>query len=237
MENNYKHRSEDLNCIWMSSNHVAYKLCDKKFDCENCEFDKAIRNLSMQNSNEEIKRNSLDAAASALSKLEKETYDGKIIYLENQLAVKKLFGSTYYLGINPMLLPLLDDINCIEGFDDNIVSKNQFIFKIKGKWGEKNFYSPLNFVLIEKMDFSKGELPLNKWLAVALINEFEDDIISLSFDDWQIKRNNSLNLLNSIIKGKPEIGVSLMDGGEKINHLYQYTGANKYLHLINNVFK
>jgi len=30
-------------CIWMSAGLVAYKLCDREYDCENCPFDAAMR--------------------------------------------------------------------------------------------------------------------------------------------------------------------------------------------------
>ena len=112
MENNNRNRSEDLHCIWMASNHVAYKLCDKEFDCENCDFDKAIRNLSVQNNfngNEESKHK--DILIDTISKIENEFYDEKLIYLNNQLIIKKLFGPTYYLRLNPLLSPLFDDRN------------------------------------------------------------------------------------------------------------------------------
>ena len=36
---------EKLKCIWMASQVLDYKLCDNKFDCENCQFDKVMRNL------------------------------------------------------------------------------------------------------------------------------------------------------------------------------------------------
>ncbi len=237
MENNNRNRSEDLHCIWMSSNHVAYKLCDKEFDCENCDFDKAIRNLSGQNTldvNDED--NHKDILIETISKIENEFYDDKSIYLDNQLIIKKLFGPTFYLGINPFLSYLFDDVNSVEGFEEDVVSKGQFLFKIKGEWGEKSFYSPINLILIEKLNFNKGKLPLNNKLAAILINDFEDSINPMEINDWNIRKNNSLHLLKSFIKNKPDIGQSLMDGGEKIKYLHQYLGNAKYKKLLDSMF-
>ncbi len=238
MENNNRRRSEDLHCIWMSSNHVAYKLCHKEFDCENCDFDKAIRNLSaINNFDGKDEDNHKDILLDTISKIENETFDEKIIYLENQLIIKKLFGPTYYLGLNPLLLPLFDDEVSLEGFEEDIISKGQFLFKINGKWGEKNFYSPLNLILIEKLNFNKGQLPLNNKLAVILMNDFEDSICSMEINDWNIRKNSSIQLLKSFVKSKPDIGQSLMDGGEKIRYLHQYLGTAKYFKLLESVFK
>ena len=237
MENNNRKRSEDLHCIWTSSNHVAYKLCDKEFDCENCDFDKAIRNLSVQNNFEENKEDKhKDILLDTISKVENENYDDKICYLDNQLIIKKLFGPTYYLGLNPLLFHLFDDVCNIEGFEEDIISKGQFLFKIKGRWGEKNFYSPLNLILIEKLNFGRGQLPLNNKLAVILVNDFEDCVNSMNVSEWKLRKNDSLQLLNSFVKNKPDIGQSLMDGGEKIRYLHQYIGTAKYIKLLNEVF-
>ncbi len=30
-------------CVWMAAGLVAYKLCDREYDCENCPFDAALR--------------------------------------------------------------------------------------------------------------------------------------------------------------------------------------------------
>lgn len=30
-------------CVWMSAGLVAYKLCDRGFECESCPFDQAMR--------------------------------------------------------------------------------------------------------------------------------------------------------------------------------------------------
>ena len=237
MENNNRKRSEDLHCIWMASNHVDYKLCDKEFDCDKCEFDKAIRNLSGQNNievNGELKQK--DILIDTISKIENESFDEQIFYINNQLTIKKLFGPTYYLGLNPLLLPLFDDVISIEGFEDDVVSKDQFLFKVKGKWGEKNFYSPINLILVEKLNFNKNRLPINNRLAVILINDFEDNISSMGLDEWNFKKNNSLQLLKSYVQANPDIGNSLLDGGERIKYLYQYLGTAKFLKLIDKVF-
>ncbi len=34
---------EERRCVWMSAGFVAYKLCDRDFDCENCPLDRALR--------------------------------------------------------------------------------------------------------------------------------------------------------------------------------------------------
>jgi glycine cleavage system H lipoate-binding protein len=38
-------RKRDLSCIWMVAGVVNYKLCDRNFDCENCEFDRIMQGI------------------------------------------------------------------------------------------------------------------------------------------------------------------------------------------------
>jgi glycine cleavage system H protein len=38
--------SDSMPCIWMSAGLVAYKLCDREYDCESCPFDAAMRGCS-----------------------------------------------------------------------------------------------------------------------------------------------------------------------------------------------
>jgi glycine cleavage system H protein len=38
---------EELKCIWMEAGIVAYKLCDRKYECENCPLDLVFRQQRM----------------------------------------------------------------------------------------------------------------------------------------------------------------------------------------------
>lgn len=228
-----------MNCIWMASEFVKYKLCDKEFDCDNCEFDKVIRNLSvkLEDTNTPKVRNEIkneDLLERLIKRIENETYDEKILYLKNQLVIKNLFGNAYYLGINPIVLYMMDDFNSIHEFNINEIKKEQIILTLEGNWGLKQFVSPINFMIIEKINFS--QFKLNKWYAIILFGETDKDDFWISEKEWNRKKNNSLLILKEHLACKPHIGQSMMDGGEKIKYLYQYLGSKKYLELLNSIF-
>ncbi|HSP87319.1 MAG TPA: hypothetical protein VLN45_04250 [Ignavibacteriaceae bacterium] len=236
---NTQNLSCDLNCIWMTSELIKYKLCDKEFDCENCEFDKVIRNLSVK-LNDTVRTSSAesqngDIVERVIKRIENETFDQKIFYLKNQLVLKNLFGNAYYLGINPIVLHLLDDFSALHEFNNNEIRKDQIIFTLEGAWGLKQFVSPVNFMIIEKINFS--QFTLNKWYAIILFNETDKDDFWISEKEWNRKKSNSLSVLKEHLKCKPSIGQSMMDGGEKIKYLHQNLGGKKYLELLNTVFK
>ena len=234
--NNSQSFNKDLSCIWMTSGLVKYKLCDKEFDCDNCEFDKVFRNLSVsmteKNNSGEIR--SEDILERAIKRIWSETYDEKVFYLKNQLVIKNLFGNAYYLGINPIVLYLLDDFDSIHEFNSSEIKRDQIIFTLEGNWGIKQFVSPINFMVIEKINFS--QFKLNKWYAIILFNDIDKEEIILSENEWNKRRSNTLSYLAEQLSYKPGIGQSMMDGGEKIKYLHQYLGNNKYTELLNRSF-
>jgi hypothetical protein len=222
----------------MSSELVKYKLCDREFDCDNCEFDKVMRNLSLKLEDIQQGKNSEEQNADLIDKLykriESETYDEKIIYLKNQLVLKNLFGNAYYLGINPIVLYLLDDINLLHEFNNKEIKRDQIIFTLEGNWGLKQFISPVDFMVIEKINFS--QFRLNKWYAIILFNGIEREDEMLSLNEFIDEKNEVLSFLKKHSLKNPEIGNTLMDGGKKVKFLYQYIGKQNYMGLLNRVF-
>jgi hypothetical protein len=89
-------------------------------------------------------------------------------------------------------------------------------------------------MIIEKINFS--QFTLNKWYAIILFNETDKDDFWISEKEWNRKKSNSLSILKEHLAGKPSIGQSMMDGGEKIKYLHQNLGRKKYLELLNTVF-
>ena len=230
--------SNEMKCIWMTSQQVVYKLCDRNFDCENCEFDKAFRNHSIKMNEQQLEQKfaSTDLLENFIKRVEEDDYDDKLIYLKNQLVIKKLFGNAYYLGINPIILYLIEEVNSIQEFPKNDIKKDQVIFTLHGNWGKKEFISPINFLIIGKISISPGKFNQNKWHSVILFNDNEVENIQLTKDDWITEKNNIIFYLKNQAENKPGIGYSLMDGGEPVKFLYQYLGKNEFLNLLNEYF-
>ncbi len=235
--NNPSGQSKELKCIWMTSQQVAYKLCDREFDCENCEFDKVFKNQSKKMTETLPQHNTNnDLLESIIIRIEDERFDENIIYLKNQLIMKNLFGNAYYLGINPIILSLIENVNSIQEFPGNDIKKDHIIFTLEGNWGKKDFFSPLNFLIIGKISITPLKFNQNKWCSVILFNNNEINNIQLSKDDWIFEKNHALTLLKNQLKNKPGIGKSLMDGGEPVRYLYQYLGKKEFLNLLDGIF-
>lgn|SRR5690606_516876 len=224
-------------CIWITSELVSYKLCDKNYDCEHCEFDKVIRNLSAKLTEEDIKNDSQSGnlIERIIKRIEKENFSSNIIYLQNQLVIKNLFGDVYYIGINPVVHYLLDDFSYLRDFNSRDIKREQIIFTIEGNWGIKQFISPINFSIIEKINFS--HFTLNRWYAIILLTDNDVDKFRINETEWNEKKDAVIKELNSKLINVPAVGPCLNDGGEKINFLHHYLGRREYLKLLNNSFK
>jgi hypothetical protein len=232
----YNPSLNDLKCIWMTSGLVAYKLCNFEFDCENCEFDKAFR----KNSNASAVRNTAADQGTnpsvdvSINRIKDERFDEKLIYLNNQLVVKKLFGNIYYLGVNPVIVHLFDNLNSINVTKATDIKKGETILFFEGDWGKKEIISPINFQLIERFIPLSAGFKLNKWFGIVIANETIDS--QYNFDRWNEEKNKCLDGLKEVFAQKPEVGKTSADGGEMIKGIDQYLGKEAYLRLINGIF-
>ena len=147
-----------------------------------------------------------------------------------------MFGNAYYLGINPILLYLIECVNSIKEFPGNNIKKDHIIFTLEGNWGKKDFISPINFLIIGKISISPNKFNQNKWHSVIIFDENELSNIQLSKDYWTLEKNNIISILKNQLKNKPGIGKSLMDGGQPVEYLYQYIGKHEFLKILNEVF-
>jgi hypothetical protein len=225
---------QDLKCIWMSSSVVEYKLCDKDFDCENCQFDKVIRNLAVDSKQQtSTGDNSVSVLDSLMKKVKNQVYESKNIYLRSQLMVKHLFADTYYLGINPIVLLFLDNINSVkDAGHQGYILKNQALFRVEGEWGYITFISPMNFTLLDKLNLNAEDILSNKWFAIISADEPEISTARIDRDQWYSNQVNSLNLLNDYKLNTPKIGTTLMDGGVPVKNLNRLLGNTEYLKVL-----
>jgi hypothetical protein len=226
---------QDLKCIWMNSNLVEYKLCNLNFDCENCAFDKLVRHMKENDLNvtEQNKSNILD---DKISKINSEKFEPKIIYIKNQLILKHLFANTYYIGLNPVLADLLDEITEIkEGANTTFLSKNQKIIEIKGTWGSISITSPINFLMLERIHCAPDEIKNKRWLALIGVSPQEITIAKLNYSEWEREQERIISLLEAYKINTPEVGDTLPDGGKSISFLSQFLGLKEYRKLLTKI--
>ncbi|MGA2667316.1 MAG: hypothetical protein ABSF32_00200 [Ignavibacteria bacterium] len=233
---------DDLKCIWMSSNLVEYKLCDKDFDCENCEFDQVMRNqASIKQGEGQYDSPNADFFKKIIQKLKNDVKYRRppYYYLKNNLIVKNLFGNIFYIGINPAVLILIDCQNSVRFLTngDRYVQRGVSFLKIQGEWGSVDIASPITFLFLNKSEFDSFDFLTNEWFG--LIEADREDILNASYSEteYEINLSNMEDTLHNYLTTYPETGVTIMDGGKNVRYLYEAIGKKNYSCLINSFFK
>lgn len=229
-----RNKYEMLKCIWMTSGVIDYKLCDNNFDCENCPFDRIIKNLS---NNKERKFNGIvNDTNTILKKLQSIKYDENIIYLKNNLIAKEICVNTFYLGINPILVNLLDNVNLmtIEECRKNISAGEQ-IMQIEGNWGSIRVSSPINCLIYNKIDNPTDNPLKTEWFAI--MGAVHKDVVSsrLHRKEWNKMHSKAIGAIAEIKTEAPRVGETMMDGGSQIKFLHQLIGNKRYIDILNSL--
>jgi hypothetical protein len=227
-------------CIWMDAEIIKYKLCDRKFDCENCLFDKVMRNDNFESIRFHYEHSPLrenDLLEKKISAIKEARIPKGNIYLRNNIMVKKLLGKTYYLGLTPLAYNLLENAAGFNYCRDNILVKTgdplvQFI----GDWGSIKIPSPLNFYCLGRLKHELNDISSKEWFSLI---ELEPEIIqSEQISEEQYLSNCSAveTIFNRFKSDFPDIGTTLNDGGEKLRYLYQVIGAKRYYTVMEKLF-
>ncbi len=226
-------------CIWMEADVVAYKLCDQNYDCERCTFDFVMRNTWKEKTDSEnvvlnFANNSL--IDNIIGKISRIFYDRKLIYLKNQLVLKHMFGSVYTIGISQLLSNLIENIDEVEMLNDyGLVKKEEKLLSIRGKWGSKEILSPMDFTLLQKLDIDPDEFPDDNVFGVVSVGEPEITLARVSVE--RVKKDNYrlLKKLRNFLETEPQIGYTMMDGGNRCEYLYEALGLDTFQKIISNL--
>jgi hypothetical protein len=229
-----------MKCIWMSSNTVEYKLCDKNFDCDNCVFDKIMRNINP----ESPESNAEDTMSSRQNILRKKIdllksihYSPGYHYLDNSIVLKKLFDKTYYLGLDKSAYLFLDNLKEYEFQSPGSgVNKGKCLLKLCGEWGETQVVSPINFLIVDKLKHNVDDFNVTSWLSLVDADPFEISRSQLSEEEYS---QNLENLRIKLLEFEDEfnfLGDRMNDGGIKVKFLYQITGIIRYKEILNSLF-
>ncbi len=225
---------DQLKCIWMASQVVEYKLCDNHFDCENCQFDKVMRNLLEA---KETQSSDISDIANIISdKLCSIKYDDKIIYLKNNLIAKEICPDTYYIGINPILSSFLDTMSSMTIYEQrkNIIAGQQVI-EILGEWGTISLLAPMNFLMYDIL-YNQTETPFrSQWIAIIGVNNQEIANGKLYPEEWNKMHEKATGIIDEIKSHVSPVGRTMMDGGTQIKFLHQLVGKKRYINILNSL--
>jgi len=231
---------DSLKCIWMSSNTIEYKLCDKDFDCDNCDFDKIMRNINPGLTGPDTrdhKDNEPNIVRKKIISLKSIQYSSRYNYLGNSIVLKKLFDKTYYLGLDKPAYLFLDNLREYEFRSAGRgIKKGNSLLKLFGEWGEAHVVSPVNFLLVDKLKHADGGCGINSWLCLVDADPEEIRQSEQSEAEYML---NLAYLEKKLLEIENEfnfLGARINDGGTRVKFLYQVTGIEKYKGFLNSLF-
>ena len=231
---------DSMKCIWMSSNTVEYKLCDKNFDCDNCVFDKIMRNINPGASgagsaaDDDSGKNIIQRKIDMLKLI---NYSPGYYYLKNSVVLKKLFDRTYYLGLDKSAYLFLDNLKEYEFQSTGSgIKKDKPLLKLWGEWGEADVLSPVSFLIVDKLKHNINDFRVNSWLSLVEADSDEIERYRLSEDEYMQKMEGLSVKLKEFEDEYSFLGDRMNDGGIKVKFLYQVTGVKKYRQFLDSLF-
>ena len=231
---------DSMKCIWMSSKTVEYKLCDQNFDCDNCAFDKIMRNINPDNQNPGSFDNGSiqhDIYKIKTEILKSIKYSKEYHYLNNSIVLKYLFDNSYYLGLDRSAYLLLDNLTGYEFLNSSqVIKKGEPFLRLSGDWGETVVLSPIDFTMVDKLNHKADEIKNNIWLCLI---ETESNAITesqLSEKDYECTLDHLMVNFYEFENKYSFLGARMKDGGTEVKFLYQAIGIQKYKALIKSLF-
>ena len=230
---------DEVKCIWADSGIIGYKLCDKNFDCENCELDKVLRKTaSVYTEAEESGKKPNNIIAEVTSEINSLKFDKHYVSLKNYLCLKNLFGDKYFIGISPLLYSLFykseGSFNCVKEYTVNAGEK---IAEISGNWGSNDIASPIAMKVLKQIPQKNGEINSTNWIGIVEV--VKEDFVSSSINSNEFEQNK--NFIISLLNTKDNEAVytlgTMYDGGKKVKNLPEFLGEKEFCTFINQIIK
>jgi len=229
-------------CVWMSAGILNYQLCNRKFDCDACPLDIAIRQHFQPPGTE--RRQETPAAQ---QDKEETTLREQYGYTTTHFWVKSISGSLYRVGIEPglartlmiprtVVLPSTGEIikasqPCLwfvldektlpfNAFSDGIVATQNSLLAERPY---KIYYHPYDQGWLFDMKLGKSTPP-PKFLTASRAQD-------LYAQDQQIFRDRISEAIQTT-----SAGLTLPDGGQLLQALPAMLGPKRYFDIVWEVF-
>lgn len=233
MTDSEKYKSfDDIKCIWMKNGAIDYKICDKNFECEKCDFDKhMLSELKIKGNVQEEIDNMFGVGQHTVS------FTHPYYHFCGGLMVRNFLANNYYLGLEPFIVKFIDRHSLIKYCNSNKnIKKGEPILNIGNGWGEVNVLSPFGFNFIEKLQINDIYSHDLHWFAIIETERYEilgNSINKKSYFDklYEAKLN-----LSKLMKTSHRAGVTMHDGGAILQNWSDILGKSTYKNLLEKLF-
>lgn len=226
----------------MTAGILSYQLCDRKFDCDHCPLDAAMRKHYQPSQTEPPRAEQRDRGRADL----RDDY----LYSGRHCWVRRRSKALVRVGIEPGLAGILMAPKAI-AFPSvgETIGKGQVCLWIITEGGTFPVYSPLsgrvwavNSLLTEKPHKLEQHPYDQGWLFDLNVEQDVDGINELLNKERaceQFRRDDERwkELLGQAIsKNRPAVGVTLADGGLMLHQVADILGPQRYFSILSRVF-
>jgi glycine cleavage system H lipoate-binding protein len=261
MQNSMNKIKTDQKCIWMLAGVISYKLCDRDFQCEKCEFDKVMRGMLPPHYNDAEAqkdffraKSSKDATSQLINQYLYSLFSDCKIHLDrcyhpSHFWYKAESESTILVGIDRLLIKIMEPIDKIILPEvGQTYRKGQLIAWIVRKGKTLPLHSPVKgkvvgtnslFLLSGVKQVLKNDAYYFKMEEEGLRDEIQqlcDNIHGLQFlmENVYIVRKYLDRTFNQ--HHTANVGTTLADGGRIQICLEKVIGEKAFQKLLNNLF-
>lgn len=253
------------NCIWMDAGVIAYYLCDRNFDCDRCPFDKVVRQrygTGTEQSPEKRKSpelqqqkyisSSAEHAEAALESffepLSNHDFPSDRTYGPSHTWVRGEKEGEYTIGIDEIAMRLIGSIQSVvlPQAPLHVLCNAPFAWLIHRE-GAIGLHAPFegtvvetNARLVEKPELLQEDPYGAGWITRIMVADSSAANALQSVNDHSARVRMELQSLRSDLGKQLErasaAGITLLDGGTRIDSLPEMIGERVFLQMISRLF-
>lgn len=248
---------DPVHCIWMDAGVTGYKLCDRNLQCDQCPFDRRMRQLDSSAESSESDRGSSRGAntssaanvASLIDALGSPEFPDDRLYHDGHLWVKPLEETIVAVGIDHIAASILGSLASVvlPSRQSRIIHRMPWCWLIHHE-GTISLYSPIHGIvvdantrLLDHPDSLVQDPYESGWLVHAQIEKPSSEKHTLQAStEYRLRVRHKLSQLEmqvqQSLKRAPMIGTTLHDGGRPAETLSALLGARSFFQITNALF-
>lgn len=222
---------EPLKCIWMTAGVVQYKLCEYQYDCDNCGFDRAIRQRFPIHG----------GAVSDFTHEQGYKLDESLFYHLNHVWIRIEDEGKVRVGLDDFGQRLVGRIYSIHLPEAGESVTRDGCWSITHQFGEVFLSGGMNGLVVQKNQQLEqlpsliNSSPYDKgWIfmlePIDLLQSLKSLYYGKKVKEWLADETNKL--CSMLTESNPELGITLQDGGTLRSDLSSFINAeiiNKFL--------
>jgi glycine cleavage system H protein len=241
----------EVKCIWMNAGLVDYKLCDKSYNCDNCDFHNDFNKSSSDDLLIESDRNNnpKPAEISLFSFLDNYKLKEDVYYSKNHLWIQTLSFDRLLMGLDSFASSLLPkNISVVFSTPGTRVEQGKPFIWFTMNDTTLTIDAPLNGKIRENnQSFVKSGMNLNDspyekgWFYIFEPLNYKKEQRKL-FRGWQMsavcdtdKIKIKKKFHDAMRINEKKVGATMYDGGMPLTNLNDMLGDKKYIKIISSI--